>query len=82
MAVLYDSFNRDSVHAVHISPCGSHLVCVGLDGFLYIIRDFSRTLGDVNSLRDSITVIAMGNPITHMAFEDDRIVFYAAVILE
>ena len=71
-----------TVYVVHISPCGSHLVCASFDGFLYIIRDFSITLSDVISQRDSITIIAMHNPITHMAFEDNRIAFYAAVILE
>jgi hypothetical protein len=66
---------------VHVSPCGSHLVCVCLDGFIYIIRDFAIALKDTNSLRHSMTIIAMGTAITHMAFEEGRIAFYAAVTL-
>jgi hypothetical protein len=72
----YSSYN----FLVHVSPCGSHFATIDQEGCLCIVRNFEKALRDNGSLLENTTILDMDQPITNLAFEDDkRIVVYVQV---
>lgn len=70
-----------ATHEVHVSSCGSHLVCVSQDGYIYIIRNFEMSLHPSNATENLITALFVQNRITSMDYEDERIAFYTTVAI-